>query len=352
MQPWLPGMHTWRAGLIRANHSVNTTTTRHGRELIISMVVHAQRDCHSYMAWLCIITYVGDSTVSVASASRTVSGSVVLGSLPNPASLASMNTFSLVSTHQPRVATTMVTSATPTKLSLQLPLASLTDSTTKAEQTVAVSVGPHSPPIPKKPADKIWRNEFVELHELLPSRLGIPAPTLLDVLASPSTPKTPLKQISTIEEWVMCLNTYTALIALKQPDRIKDLLAYSSIIVNASKQFEGTLWLEYDTRFRNEAAVQPGKQWATIDASTWTLCFTSAKPKSEPMRRGQEKRFHPYKPASKTICRNFNNHRCFWKECHYRHVCLLCEKPNHTDDQCPERRLAKGGPFQAQQKPF
>ena len=121
----------------------------------------------------------------------------------------------------------MVTSATPTKLSLQLPLTSLTDSPTKAEQTVAVSVGPHSPPIPKKLADKIWRNEFVELHELLPSRLGIPAPTLLDVLASPSTPKTPLKQISTIEEWVMCFNTYAALIALKQPDRIKDLLAYS-----------------------------------------------------------------------------------------------------------------------------
>ena len=34
---------------------------------------------------------------------------------------------------------------------------------------------------------RIWRNEFVELSELLPSRLGIPLPTLMDVLApSPS----------------------------------------------------------------------------------------------------------------------------------------------------------------------
>ena len=32
----------------------------------------------------------------------------------------------------------------------------------------------HSPPIPKKLVDKIWRNEFIELSELLPACLGIP----------------------------------------------------------------------------------------------------------------------------------------------------------------------------------
>ena len=221
---------------------------------------------------------------------------------------------------------------------------------TDKNRTKPSSFGWPTPPIPRKLAEKIWRNEFIQLHELLPARLGIPSPTLLDVLAGPSTPKAPLKQISSIEEWVMCFNTYVALVAQKQPNRIKDLLAYSSIVVNASKQFEGTPWLEYDTRFRKEAALQPNKSWAVIDASTWTLCFTSAKPKPDPARRGQEKRFHPYKPAS-NICRNFNNHRCFYTECRYRHVCLHCEKPNHTDDQCPECKLAKGGFFRPQQKP-
>ena len=113
----------------------------------------------------------------------------------------------------------VVTSASTTKLSLQLPLTSLTASLSKIKPNLAVSVGPHSPPIPKKLAQKIWRNEFIELRELLPSRLGIPPPTLMDVLASPSTSKAPLKQISTIEEGVMCFNTYTALVALKHPDR-------------------------------------------------------------------------------------------------------------------------------------
>ena len=296
---------------------------------------------------ICDFTHIG---VAVPSTAQTVPDPVSLGSLPSTAALANMNVFSLGSTGQSKAFTTVVTATSPTKVSLQLPLTSLIASPTKTEQNLAVSVGPHSPPIPRKLAEKIWRNEFIELHELLPARLGIPPPTLLDVLAGPSTPKAPLKQISSIEEWVMCFNTYVALVAQKQPNRIKDLLAYSSIVVNASKQFEGTPWLEYDTRFRKEAALQPNKSWAVIDASTWTLCFTSAKPKPDPARRGQEKRFHPYKPAS-NICRNFNNHRCFYTECRYRHVCLHCEKPNHTDDQCPERKLAKGGFFRPQQKP-
>ena len=89
------------------------------------------------------------------------------------------------------------------------------------------------PPIPKKLVERIWRNEYAELNKLLPAHLGIPQPTLLDV-PSPNSSKPPLKQITSIEEWVMCFNSYVAVIALKQRERVKELLAYSSIIVNSS----------------------------------------------------------------------------------------------------------------------
>ena len=91
---------------------------------------------------------------------------------------------------------------------------SITNSETNDEVNQAVSIGPHSPPIPKKLANKIWRDEFVELSELLPSRLGISQPTLMDVLA-PSSTKPVLKHVSSIEEWVMCFNTYIAIVAIK-----------------------------------------------------------------------------------------------------------------------------------------
>lgn len=53
----------------------------------------------------------------------------------------------------------------------------------------------------------------------------------------------------------MCFNKYTAIMTERYPDRIKDLLAYSSLIVKASKEFKGAHWLEYNTRFRKQAAV-------------------------------------------------------------------------------------------------
>ena len=273
---------------------------------------------------------------------------ITLGSIPNPAALANINTFSMPASRPATM--TATTTVTPSRMSLQVPLSALTTSPTKADTGHAISIGPHSPPIPKKLAEKVWRNEFIELHELLPARLGVPQPTLMDVLA-PSTPKVPLKQITSIEEWVMCFNTFIALVTTKQPERAMDLLAYSSIIVNASKQFEGTPWLEYDTRFRKQAAVNPSAQWASIDASSWTLCFSTAKPKSELGRRTQDKRFHPYKQANE-VCRNFNNHRCFRNDCRFRHVCACCERPNHTDDQCPERKQAQPGTFRPQRKLF
>ena len=156
-----------------------------------------------------------------------------------------------------------ITSACSTKLSLhiyKLLFTLLTASPTKAETNYMVSVGPHLLPIPQKLAEKIWCNRF-ELHELLSARLGIPQPTLIDVLTSTSIQKAPLKQISTIEEWVKYINAYTALITVKQPERIiKDLLTYSSIFVNASNQFECTLGLNTThVSIEKEEGVQPGK---------------------------------------------------------------------------------------------
>lgn len=275
-----------------------------------------------------------------------------VGCLPSVSALSGVSTFSPAAT----VAVSMTTSSSQSpRLSLQLPLATLASPSKVASEDTnqALSVGPHSPPIPKKLAEKIWRSEFIELSELLPSRLGIPQPTLLDVLA-PSTPKPPVKQISSIEEWVMCFNSFLAIMAMKHPEKTKELLAYSSVIVKASKEFEGLPWLEYDSRFRKEVAVNQSKSWAVIDASAWTLCFANAKPKvgkarsTASMAQRNESRFQPYKRPP--ICRNYNNNKCEWAMCRFRHVCANCEKPNHIDSQCPEPPRKRAGFFRPYQQ--
>jgi len=115
-------------------------------------------------------------------------------------------------------------------------------------------------------AEKIWRGEFIELHELLPSRLTTPEPLVLNLLSSREK-SMPKKTISTFQEWATCFNTYISLIWVCQPVCVPDLLAYSSIIVRASGQYVDAPWLSYDAQFRREAATCPGTPWAVIDSS-------------------------------------------------------------------------------------
>ena len=105
------------------------------------------------------------------------------------------------------------------------PLADILRGHTSSLTTEVILVGPSSPPIPLKLAQKIWRNEFIELHELLPARLGIPEPTLLDVLS----------QKVLRQQWALCFNSYITVLAMKQPQWLGVLLAYSSVIINARR---------------------------------------------------------------------------------------------------------------------
>lgn len=74
------------------------------------------------------------------------------------------------------------------QLSTDTPLASLL---TEAQglRAEAVVVSRNLPPVPAKIAEKIWRGEYVDLDGLLPSRLGVPEPTLRDLIGGEKTKK-------------------------------------------------------------------------------------------------------------------------------------------------------------------
>ncbi len=62
-------------------------------------------------------------------------------------------------------------------------------------------------------------------------------------------------------------SVYVGVIALKQPEKVPDLMAYMAQIVQASRQFQGTPWVKYDTRFRMQAAAQQRTQLAELDTT-------------------------------------------------------------------------------------
>ena len=116
-------------------------------------------------------------------------------------------------------------------------------------------VGGSSPPVPRKIAEKIWKLEYVDLNELLPSRLWSPELTMLDLFIQCDRAKE-AKKIQTFEQWVACFNTLVSVMAARYPDRVKDMLAYSSLIAKAHADYEGTQWLSYDNHFRHTAAAK------------------------------------------------------------------------------------------------
>lgn len=104
------------------------------------------------------------------------------------------------------------------------PLSSVIKVMSNVEQTSkAIIVGMNSPPVPKKLAEKIWKGEYIQLDKLLPSNLGAPELTLVDLLGKNQERQDTTKRIRTIQQWVICFNAYTSIIAKKQPEKIRNL---------------------------------------------------------------------------------------------------------------------------------
>ena len=267
-------------------------------------------------------------------------------------------------------------SLTPTTLPITVQQTALSPSTPLAQlvpqaelvgtSTDAVVVSRNLPPVPAKVAEKIWKKEFIEMELLLPTRLGVPEPTLGDLVAGERKQQKEKKTISRAQEWVVCFNTYVAIVTTREPDRVKDLLAYASLIVKASMDYEGDAWLHYDRFFRRQAAAEPGRypHWGEIDPSIWTQQFgrAVARPscpdcgsynhttcsmgegsKQHSSSRFGRARSRPYqKSRHQPICQRWNRgDYCSPSFCSYQHVCLECYK-DHQARNCP-RKTSGGG---------
>ncbi len=119
--------------------------------------------------------------------------------------------------------------------------------TTGSVNAQLVVVGPSIPPIPRKLAESIWKGQFVAIKDLLPAALAKENVACEDKERARRRP-----EVRDIASWVLGFSAYVGVMTLKQPERVPDLMAYMAQIV--SRQFQGSLWVEYDTRFGMQAA--------------------------------------------------------------------------------------------------
>ena len=136
---------------------------------------------------------------------------------------------------------------------------------------LGAGLGPAFPPVPGKLVQHIEQGCFIELGDLLPECLGYQCQSLHD---ESSSTKPKRHTVSDIVEWLQCFGTYTAIISLKSPSRVLDLLGYQNLILHTFREFKGDVWLEYDRCFRQQAAAIPSDNWAVMDSHIWNFTFS------------------------------------------------------------------------------
>ena len=185
--------------------------------------------------------------------------------------------------------------------------------------------------------------------------------------------------------WARCFNAFVAIMAKQHPERVVVLLAYSSLIIKASQDFEQTTpWLSYDQHFRKHAAAKGIVEWGSIEPSLWSLYFgrATAKPLcvdcgevghstcaddqsdkastssgSGATKQGRyDRRFQLYSQTPpKPVCFRWNSPKgCTWENCTYRHICRTCHAKDHNENDCPSKKQTYKSrpdkrPFRAQE---
>jgi hypothetical protein len=80
---------------------------------------------------------------------------------------------------------------------------------------------------------------------------------------------------------VECFALYVAVVVIKLPERILELMAYQSTIAKVSQKYRWPSWIIYDQNFRQETAGNPAQSWGKVDPSVLVHCFTGQAMRAE-----------------------------------------------------------------------
>ena len=235
------------------------------------------------------------------------------------------------------------------------------------------------PPVPHKLVARILRGKFVDMAELLRDNLeaqrrSSSIPT--NNSSSGSNPAHARREVPDLLCWVQCFGIYMAVMASKHPERMRQLLAYQTLIVREARRCGGKGWLAYDSYFRQQVVGDDKADWSCLNQSLYAVTFVAQgergkgrccgiclesdhteeqcalyTPPHKPTsgRRAATERgsssdghepasFGRERGAGRMACFAWNQGDCRFLACKYRHICVRCSGV-HRIAQCP---LLKG----------
>ena len=132
--------------------------------------------------------------------------------------------------------------------------------------------GASMPLVPARLAAKIRRWEFVEMGELLPEFwIG---PRVVEVELPKERRTSQARNVTDIFTWVQCFGTYVAVLTLCEPRMVAELMAYMGTIIRVSQNYEGLVWVRYDSAFRCQAALSGNRRWSVINGTLFIMNFS------------------------------------------------------------------------------
>ena len=252
-----------------------------------------------------------------------------------------------------------------------------------------VYVGEALPPVPRKLADKIQAWEFTEMTELLPEFW---AQKLEEKEGQPGSGSSRRKRpVTDLKTWLQCFAIYVGVLSAKHPEAVPELMSYMVAIIRASEDYAGLAWVRYDAAYRRQAAANYNRKWSRINPSLFSLCFTgkaqianrcdlclaashatkdcalvaegdpdlpsrlkavesavAAFSQTGGLSSVDRRLQGPPRRTQDEVCRVWNEKRCYFRRCRFRHVCSTCAG-NHPVVECP---LGGSGGGPARRPPY
>ena len=185
------------------------------------------------------------------------------------------------------------------------------------------------------------------------------------------------RQVTDIFTWLQCFGSYVAVLAVRRPHLIPEMMAYMGTIIRVSQDYSGLAWVRYDAAFRRQAALVGNDKWSVINTTIYTMCFTgmasstkrcelcfaSSHTERECAQRGDPdpdrgerlKNLEaavvaiskprqgsgpptpmPVRPSGE-VCRKWNRPGCNYRSCRHAHVCSIC-RGDHPAIRCQAKR--------------
>ncbi len=229
---------------------------------------------------------------------------------------------------------------------------------------------------------RIQALEFVEMRNLMPESwlaksMGLKAPEPGKCCAALAKPRRP--PVTDILIWPQCYAAMVGVLPARFPQAVPSPMAYQTIVIKASRDFDRLGWVQYDRAFRRQAAVTKDLNRACINITLYSICFaSSAKHTSvcalclndshstencggQGCLRGRHNQQEQVQHLHGTLGRwqsaeifRLYNHpigpRCTFSPCKYAHRCALC-RGAHPGTRCQRQGSNRGVSDPAHKRP-